>query len=560
MAEFDEVFDFVVVGSGGGSMCAALVMRQAGKSVLILEKTDLVGGTTSRSGGVMWIPNNRFMKEEGVADSLEQAATYLDHVATDSADSPGASPARRRAYLIEAPRMIDFLVNQGIKLRRVKYWPDYYDDRPGGSVEGRTVVALNFDINELGAWKSKLRPGFLPMAASLDEMMQAPRFHRAWDARGIIGKVALRTLGAMLTGKTYVGAGQALQGRMLQQALRAGVELRTESAVSELIEEQGAIAGVLTVKDGKPWRVGARLGVLVNAGGFARNQRMRDQYQPGTRVEWSMTAPGDTGEMIEEMMRHGAAIGQMEEMVGYQSTIPPGKENDDVKPPAQQLCASPHAILVDQTGVRYQNEGGSYMAFCKGMLERNKLAPAVPSWAVFDTAYMRDFALGGTFPGLKKPQTWYDSGYMKKADTIEALARAISVDPATLKATVERFNGFVANGRDDDFRRGARAYDNWLGDPLSKTARTLGTISEAPFYAVQVVPGDVSTYGGVVTDEHARVLRADGSVISGLYATGVSTASVMGRAYAGAGSSVGPSFTWGFVAAKHAANADNLVS
>ena len=560
MAAFDETFDFVVVGSGGGSMCAGLVMRKAGKSVVILEKTDLIGGSTSRSGGVMWIPNNRFMKEEGVADSFEDASTYLDNVAIDRPDSPGTSPARRRKYLTEAPRMIDFLVNHGIKLRRVKYWPDYYDERPGGSVEGRTVVALNFDINELGAWKTKLRPGFLPMAASLDEMMQAPRYHRAWDARGIIAKVVVRTIGAMLSGKQYVGAGQALQGRMLQQALRAGVDFRTEAPVNELIEENGAIKGVLTVKDGKPWRIGATHGVLVNAGGFARNQRMRDKYQPGTRAEWSMTAPGDTGEMIEEMMRHGAAIGQMEEMVGYQSTIPPGKEDDDVKPPAQQLCASPHAILVDQSGVRYQNEGGSYMAFCKGMLERNKTVPAVPSWAVFDTAYMRDFMLAGTMPGLKKPPEWLESGYLKKASSIEWLAREIAVDPAVLRQTVDRFNGFVANGRDEDFHRGERAYDNWLGDPLSKTAKTLGPISEGPFYAVQVIPGDVSTYGGVVTDEYARVLREDGTVIAGLYATGVSTASVMGRSYAGAGASVGPSFTWGFVAAKHAANADNLVA
>lgn len=557
MSQFDEMFDFVVVGSGGGSMCAGLLMRQNGKSVVVLEKTDLIGGSTSRSGGVMWIPNNRFMEADGVADSYEKASTYLEAVSGGRDDTPGSTPERRHTYLIEAPRMLEFLIGQGIKLRRVKSWPDYYDDWPGGSAPGRTVVALNFDVNELGDWKDKLRPGFLPMAASLDEMMQMPRFRRAWDARGIMFKVALRTLGAMLTGKAYVGAGQALQGRMLQASLREGVDIRTQAPVNELIEADGAIKGVVTMKDGKPWRIGARLGVLVNAGGFARNQQMRDQYQPGTRAEWSMTAPGDTGEMIQEMARHGAAIAQMEEMVGYQTTIPPGKEDDAVKPPAQSLTAAPHAILVDRTGVRYQNEGGSYMAYCKGMLERDKIAPAVPSWAIFDSQYVRDYMLGGTMPGAQKPQEWFDKGYLKKAETIEALAHAISIEPAALHATVERFNGFVAQGRDEDFHRGERAYDKWLGDPLSKTAKTLGAISESPFYAVPVVPGDVGTYGGVVTDAHARVLRADGSVISGLYATGVSTASVMGRAYPGAGSSVGPAFTWGYVAAKHAAGAGN---
>jgi len=255
------------------------------------------------------------------------------------------------------------------------------------------------------------------------------------------------------------------------------------------------------------------------------------------------------------MMRIGAAVAQMEEMVGNQATLPPGTGEDDIKAGVQGLTAAPHAILVDQTGVRYMNEGGSYMAYCKGMLERNKVAAAVPSWAIFDSQFMRNYMLAGTMPGSKKPQSWYDEGFLRKADTIEALASMIDVPPDALKATVERFNDFVANNRDEDFHRGDRAYDRWLGDPYHKPSETLGKIEQGPFYAVAVVPGDVGTYGGVVTDEKARVLRDDGSVIPGLFATGVSTASVMGRVYPGAGSSVGPSFVWGYLAAKHAANA-----
>ena len=202
------------------------------------------------------------------------------------------------------------------------------------------------------------------------------------------------------------------------------------------------------------------------------------------------------------------------------------------------------------------NEGGSYMAYCKGMLERNKTVPAVPNWAVFDSQFMRKYMLAGTMPGSKKPQRWYDEGYLRRADSIEELARQIAVDPAALQATIQRFNGFVAHNRDEDFHRGERAYDRWLGDSFHKPSAALGAIERAPFFAVPIVPGDVGTYGGVVTDEHARVLRADGSVIAGLYATGVSTASVMGRCYSGAGSSVGPTFVWGYVAAQHVAAAD----
>ena len=566
MSEFNESFDFVVVGSGGGSMCAGLHMRAQGKSVLILEKTNLVGGTTARSGGVMWIPNNPFMKRAGIDDSFEKAATYLDALSGSDGNAPGATRQRRMTYLNEAPRMVDFLVQQGIKLGRVSVWPDYYDDLPGGSAAGRTVVADLFDVNELGSWKQKLQPTFIqapvppilarfkvPLPAMLEEMMKLARVNRSWRVKILAVKVVLRGVAAKLTGKQWVAGGGALQGRMLQAALRAAVEFRTGSPVSELILDNGAVRGVLTTKDNQPWRIGARLGVLVNAGGFARNQRMRDQYQPGTSVKWTMAIAGDTGEMIEEMMRQGAAVAQMDERVGNQQTIPPGSEEREGKPGVQAMTASPHVILVDQSGVRYMNEGGSYMLYCKTMLARNKVVPAVPSWAVFDNQFMKKYVLPGTLPWTKAPQQWYESGYLRKADTIEHLARQLKIEPATLKSTVDRFNGFVANNRDEDFHRGKRAYDRWLGDPFNSHSETLGTIAEGPFHAIPVVPGDVGTYGGVVTDEHARVLRADGSVILGLYATGVSTASVMGRAYPGAGSSVGPSFVWGYVAAKHAA-------
>ncbi|HSW12198.1 MAG TPA: FAD-dependent oxidoreductase [Solimonas sp.] len=560
MTEFNEVFDFVVVGSGGGSMCAALVMRAAGKSVLILEKTDLIGGTTARSGGVMWLPDNPYMKRDGVDDSYEQASTYLDALLGQQRDAPGSTPARRRRYLVEGPRMLDFLGSQGLKLGRVKEWPDYYDELPGGSVAGRTVVAELFNLRELGTWAQKLRPSFvqIPLPASLEEMMELPAYKRSWRVKWLMLRLMLRAVWAKLSGKRWVAGGAALQGRMLQAALRAGVEIRTGSAVSELVMEAGAVTGVTSMKDGRFCRIGARLGVLVNAGGFARNQVMRDRYMPGTSAKWSLAAPGDTGEMIEEMMRRGAAVAQMDERVGNQLTIPPGSEDSEIKPTAQAMTAAPHAILVDQSGLRYMNEGGSYMAYAKAMLERHKTVPAVPSWAVFDNQYMAKYMLAGTMPGSAKPQRWYDEGYLKKASSLDELARQLGMDPATLGGTVQRFNGFVAANRDADFHRGERAYDRWLGDELHQPSATLGSIDQPPYYAVPVHPGDVGTYGGVVTDEQARVLREDGSVIPGLYATGVSTASVMGRFYPGAGSSVGPSFVWGYVVARHAAGLDHV--
>lgn len=559
MSGFDETFDWVVVGSGAGSMSSALVMRQAGKSVLILEKTKFVGGTTAKSGGVMWIPNNRFMKPG--EDSAEKAITYLDTVVGDDSAFPGTNHEKRLAYVKESSKAIDFLVSQGLDLERAsEFWPDYYDELPGGCKTSRCVVAKPFDTKQLGDWESKLRPGFLPVNARLDDGMQLAFMKKSWKVKKIFAKIAFNVVLGKLTGKHYTTAGAALQGRMLQASLTAGVNIRTESAVKELIVEGGKVTGVVTEKDGKPWRVGASLGVLVNAGGFAQNQAMRDKYMPGTQAAWSNTPEGDTGEMHVEMERVGGVLAQMDQMVGYQTTRAPGFDTEYVKPAGQSLTGRPGAILVDQSGVRYMNEGGSYELFCQTMRERNATVGAVPSWAIFGQTYASDYQVAGKWVGkAQKPKDWVESGYLKQADTVEELAKLINVDPATLKSTVDRWNNFVDKGVDEDFQRGDRAYDQWLGDPFHGPNPSLGKI-DGPFYAVEIIPGDVSTYGGIVTDEKSRVLRGDGSVIEGLYATGVSTASPMGGVYPGAGASVGPSMTFGYVAAKHAANLDNAAA
>lgn len=555
MSGFDEAFDFVVVGSGGGSMCAALVARAAGKSAVVLEKTDLIGGTTARSGGVMWIPDNPYMANAGVPDSLEAAAQYLDAVVGDHNDTPGASKARRKAFLEQGPRMLDFLTGKGLKFSRISNWPDYYDEAPGSSVPGRTVVADLFDANELGEAKKLLRPNFLTLPVSLEDALQLPHVKKSWPAKKALMRMGLRILGSKLTGKNYVTAGAALQGRMMQAALKAGAVLRVNSAVKELIVEDGRVTGVVTEKDGKPFRVGARLGVLVNAGGFALNQTMRDTYMPGSSIGHTSVAEGDTGEMIQEMMRHGAAIAQMDSFIGSPLSLPPGSEAAPIKPGAQGITAAPHAILVDQSGIRYLNEGGSYTEYCQRMIERNKQKPAIPSYAIFDSRVMKNVMIGGTMPGSKKPDSWTEQGYLRTADTIEGLAESLNIEPVTLRKTVDRFNGFVIDNDDKDFHRGARAYDRWLGDPFHTPNATLGEISEGPFYAIPVIPGDVGTLGGVVTDEKARVLREDGTPIAGLYATGVTAASVMGRTSPGSGVNIGPSFVWGYVAAKDAVSA-----
>lgn len=556
MAEFDETFDWVVVGSGAGSMSSGLLMRQAGKSVIILEKSHVAGGTSCKSGGVMWIPNNPFM--DPGEDSTEKGIAYLDAVVGDDSDAPGSTHEKRLAYVVEGPKMIDFLVKQGVELERGShFWPDYYDELPGGCKTSRTVVAKVFDKNELGEWAPKLRLGMAEVPVRLDDAMKLGFANQSWAIKLSMLKVGLKIAAGKLTGKHWVTAGAALQGRMLKAALGAGIDIRLNSAVNELIVENGKVVGVVTTRDGKPWRVGSRLGVLVNAGGFAKNQDMRDKYMPGTRAEWSMANESDTGDMHREMERLGGVLAQMDEMVGFQMSEAPGWEKDYVAPGMQAVTAKPHAILVDQTGVRYMNEGGSYEEYCERMLKRNAVAPSVPSWAIMDAQFFDKYNVANAGKG-KIPRSYAESGYLKKADTIEELAALIAIDPATLRATVDRWNSFVDKGIDEDFKRGEREYDKFLGDPFREgKLATMGRIDTGPYYAVTVVPGDVSTYGGIVTDANSRVLKADGSPIEGLYATGVSTASPMGRVYPGAGASVGPSMCFGWIAAKHAAGLGN---
>lgn len=552
MQMIKKSYDYIVVGSGGGSFCAALVMRAAGKSVLVLEKTDLIGGTTAISGGVMWIPNNAVMKREGIEDSAKQAICYLEAIIDDADQVPGANQARREAYVHRSAEMLEFLEAQGLHFRRIPTWPDYYD-APGESQSGRTVVSDLFDLNKLGEWKAKLRPGFLPLAAYLEEAMQFSYLKRSSASKKVFARVIARTLFGRLRGKHFATAGQALQAQMLHAALEAGAEVRVNADVKRLLIEDNKVVGVVCNEDGSQKTLTARTAVLINAGGFAHNQEMLDRYIPGVSHEWSLAAPGDTGDLIREGIRIGAAVAQMDQRVGNPVAFPPDKP---IGQPVvvQNDLAKPHSMVVDQQAQRYMREANSYMEIAKDMLAHNKQSAAIPSWLIMDSRYLDNYMLAGTMPGRKKPKSWTEQNFLRTADSIEELATACELDATALRSSVDRFNSMVNTGQDSDFQRGQHVYDRWLGDALAIGSPTLGSIEEAPFFAIPVFPGDVSTFGGLLTDEHARVLREDGSVIDGLYATGTSTASVMGRTAAGAGASIGPALTWAYVAALHASN------
>lgn len=542
---WDETHDLVIVGSGGGSMCAALVAQSLGRRPLILEKEPRVGGSTSFSGGVLWIPANPFLQ---APDSIEQGRLYLDSVIGDV--GPASSPARREAYLRTGPEMLAFLQARGMRFKHA-HWPDYYDQAPGGLGEGRSLVAELFDINELGDWADRLArfSGYPPLPVGSEEAATLTLATRTLKGRAAAARLAWRLLNQKLTGKRLRGSGLALQGRMLQIALREGVPIRLDCPVVDLVEEGGRVAGVVAQFEGRTVRIAARDGVLLDSGGFSHNREMREQYQPKpATTQWTLANPGDTGEVMQMAMRLGAAVDLMNEAWWVPSSFDPQGAIVGFHVPTD--AAKPHSMIVGPDGRRFGNEAGAYMEFGQRMYA----AGATPAWAILESRHRARYPWGKLLPGVT-PAGLVESGYMIKADSLEELARRCGLDPAGLRETAERMNRFADAGRDEDFGRGASVYNRSMGDPTQRPNPCLGRIEKPPFYAVRVQPADVGTSGGLMTDEQARVLMADGRAIPGLYATGNVTASVMGRSYPGAGASIGASFVFGFIAAHHAARA-----
>ncbi len=543
-----ETYDFVIVGSGASSVAAALKIKEAGKTALIIEKREFFGGSTALSGGVIWIPCNSVQREAGVADTPEQASAYLDACA--GPHSKGSSAARRSAFLEEGPKAIDFLRAHGMKLVHAATYSDYHETvYPGGNAGGRAIVPAIFDLNELGedARRIDWSPDNPPLMTH--ETGRLMLFGRGWDSKKIVARIGLRMLRNKLFGSKLIGHGNSLQGRLLQIARREGLNLWMETSVTGLVTSGARVTGVTVERDGETLIVEARDGVLLNAGGFARNPDMRRELLPGPDdVEWTISNRGDTGEVLQMAIDMGADTENTDLAWWVPGTFPPSGESHVIV----FDYARPHAIVVDQQGERYTNEATSYVQIGLNIWKRQQTAPAVPSWVIIDSRHRKRYMFASALPG-KTPDDWVSSGYMKQAGTLEDLAAQCDLPPDKLKATVERFNGFAREGVDHDFGRGVGAYPRYLGDPTHKPNPSLGTIEEPPFMAFQLWPRDVGTCGGLVTDEHARVLKEDGSVIPGLYATGNTTSSVHGPSYPGAGASIGASLTFGFIAAKHAA-------
>ena len=545
MAADGPEFDVVVVGSGGAGMTAALTAAQHGLSVVVAEKTDRFGGSTARSGGGIWAPGNEVLRRAGVRDTPEQAAVYLAHVAGGD-----VSPARQRAFLEHGPAMVA-LVRAAcpVDFAWVPGYADYYPEAPGGLAQGRSIEPVPFDGRVLGAELGYLNPPYLPAPpgvtitqADYRWLSLGPRHPRAVLASArVLGRMA-RT---RLLGQRMLSMGQALAA-----GLRAGLAARDvpvwlNTPLTCLHLEDGRVAGVNVTRDGQPALIRARRGVVLAAGGFERNAGLRQRYQrQPIGTDWTTGSGGNTGDAIIAGEAVGAALGLMDD-AWWGPAIP--------LTGGPYFCLAerslPGCILVNGAGQRFVNECAPYVDAVHAMYDGHAAGtPHIPSWLVFDQRYRNSYVFAGLPPRRPLPRRWYAAGAVFQAPDLGGLASQIGVEAGPLAKTVARFNEFAEAGQDGDFGRGDSAYDRYYGDPRRRPNPNLAPLAQPPFYAVKIVPGDLGTKGGLRTDERARVLRADGTPIPGLYAAGNASASVMGHSYAGAGATIGPAMTFGYIA------------
>jgi len=537
---WDLECDVLVVGTGAAGLLAAIAAHDLGKKTLVIEKSAKVGGTTAVSGGVVWVPNNHHMSEVGVTDTRDEALGYVLRLAD------GRSPAELVERFIDTvPEMARYVEEKTpVRFKALARYPDYHPEFQGGKPGGRSLDPGLYDTNRLGAWKSKLRrsPIFGMTAMSVEEATEWGVFSRPLA-------LPFKLLGERLK-QGLVCYGGALAGGLLEALLARKIEPMLSAPARELVLEEGRVVGLRAEREGQPVTIRARRGVILASGGFEWNPALVAQFLGG-QLSHPNSPPINDGDGLKMCMAAGADLGNMSEAWWCPSIVLPGEEYDgrQLNRGDFAIRSLPHSIIVNRKGERFVNEAHNYNDMMKPFFAFDPVSyerPNLPAFLVIDQSFREKYALLTLMPGMPTPE-WIPS-----ADTLDALAGKIAVDPRGLARTVERFNGFAREGVDRDFRRGESVYDHFYGDPEHKPNPNLGTLEKSPFYALEVHPGAIGTKGGPKIDRDARVLRVDGQPIEGLYAAGNVAAGITGPGYPGAGSTIGVAMTFGFIAGRHA--------
>jgi 3-oxosteroid 1-dehydrogenase len=559
---FDHIVDVLVVGSGGGGMAAALTADASGLDTLVVEKSSYFGGSTALSGGGIWVPGAPAQRREGYAPEPEGVVEYLRKI-TDGL----VSEARIRQYVESAPQMLEFLekLSGWFEFVWKPGYADYYPELPGGSELGSTINVPPIDLRKLGVDEEKL---LKPLALAPRGIWLGPkelrsfyRIRQSWAGKGVLLKLIARMVRARVLGERVATIGQSLAARLRLAMRERGIPLWLDSPMTELLtDSDGSVTGAVVNKDGSERRIGARRGVILASGGFDHDLAWRKEQLPVVDQDWSFGNPAALGDGIRAGEKAGAATELLDEAWWFPAIQwPDGRMQfmlNERMMPAQ--------FIVNGEGKRFINEAAPYMDFGHAMIDGQKSGVThIPCWLITDHRSWNRYVIAGHLPipkipgapvptGRKVPAAWLESGVVKAAMTWDEMATKIGVPARQLSETAGRFNELARNGHDDDFNRGDSVYDNYYGDPTLPNPN-LHPLGDPPYYAFRIVLGDLGTSGGLRADEYARVLRPDDTVVPGLYAVGNTAAPVMGRSYAGAGATIGPAMTFGFVAAKHVA-------
>ena len=544
---WDYSVDVIAVGSGSAGFSVGLTAKLSGLKPLIIEKTDKYGGSSALSGGGVWIPNNHYLPKEA-NDSDAEALKYINATVGDRVPLD-----IRETYIKRGKEVLRFL-HDNTKHVRFKYVPgysDYFPELPGGRPQGRSIEPEIFDLRLLGDSLDDMRRTTMNtrgLTLNCYDFHKVNMVKRTLKGKTQSVKVGLRMIKSKITGAKLSALGQALIGRLSLAYKEANGELWLNTAFKNYILEDGKVVGILVEKEGKELRIQAKKGVVMTLGGFSHNQEYREKYLPKpTDKAWTSAAPGQTGDFIAPSEAINIKLDLMDKVWGAPSLY--------IKDRLVAFLVAdrgiPNMIIVNSKGERYVNEGAPYHHFVDEMYNSSKGdASAFPSWIILDQVARDRYLFMGMMPGQKFSQALLDTGGVKIANSLEQLAKDINVPVANLVKTVKRFNELAANGKDVDFKRGESKYDEYYADP-SLPNPCLYPIEKGPFYAMQVVPGDIGTKGGLVIDKHARVQTNDGQTVPGLYAAGNTSASIMGDTYPGAGATIGPAMVMGYLAVQH---------
>ena len=557
-----DTFDVVVVGAGGAGLGAALFAALDGARVLIVESTPYVGGTTALSAGTTWIPGTHHNAAVNPEDTLAGAARYLSNAIGDH------SPAElRQAFLDHGGPAVERLeAHTEVKFRAYPKHPDYLSDLGGASLNGRALEPLPFDGRLLGPLLALVRPP-IPEFTVLGGMMVdrtdinhllAPT--KSWASLRHAVKIVSRHALDRLRGPrgTRLVMGNALVGRLFYSLSKlSNVTLQMNTRLVDLAKAPDAAAAraVSLQRAGQAITVYAKGGVILASGGFNRHVTWRSELLPLAHLDWCPGAPGHTGTALETALNAGARFGDGNASHAFWAPVSIRRRSDGsqaVFPHFVMDRAKPGMITVNQAGQRFVNESTTYQLFALAMQQQQP--PAIPAFLICDAAALKKYGIGMVRPGGGGLNAFVADGYLTAANSLGDLAKKLGIDAANFEASVARFNGHAANGVDPDFLRGETAYQHNIGDATAGHQNpNLGPLTQSPFYAVRLYPGDIGAATGLVTDTHARVLDAHNQPIAGLYAVGNDMNSVMGGIYTAPGITIGPGLVFASIAAADAA-------